>query len=181
MSDKKQLLWGCSAALLAAVALLIIFVLPAEYGWDPLGSGEALGLLDLSQEVSAALQVQEKPWRSDHRVFELAPFESVEFKYRLEQGAAMVYAWQAGGEVLFEMHAEPDGAAPGYAQTFNKASSDHDYGNYSAPFPGIHGWFWQNRSQDTVTVNLVTAGFYTAGISLRDGFSQSIDFEQDQP
>ena len=33
------------AALLVAIALLVTIVLPAEYGWDPLGSGAALGLL----------------------------------------------------------------------------------------------------------------------------------------
>jgi len=181
MSERRRIILGCCGALLVAIALLVSVVLPAEYGWDPLGSGKALGLMDLSAEVSGALQLQELPWRSDHRVFELAPFESVEFKYRLERGAAMVYAWQAGTEVVFEMHAEPDGAAPGYAETFNKASSDHDYGNYSAPFPGIHGWFWQNRSQETVTVNLVTAGFYTSAVAMSDGFSKSVDFDQDQP
>jgi len=35
-------------ALLAAVAILIAFVLPAEYGIDPLRTGQALGLTDLS-------------------------------------------------------------------------------------------------------------------------------------
>ena len=29
-----------------------------------------------------------------------------------------------------------------------------------APSTGIHGWFWENKSDKTVTLKLVSAGFY---------------------
>lgn len=50
----RRLLWSCTAALLAAVALLIVAVLPAEYGIDPTGLGSRFGLFDLSNANSGA-------------------------------------------------------------------------------------------------------------------------------
>jgi hypothetical protein len=45
----RSLLIATLVALLAAGAILIAFVLPAEYGIDPLGTGRALGLTDLAK------------------------------------------------------------------------------------------------------------------------------------
>ena len=44
----KKLLTATGIALLVAAAILIAFVLPAEYGIDPLKTGRALGLTDLA-------------------------------------------------------------------------------------------------------------------------------------
>ena len=41
------LLKGTLFALIAAIVVAVLFVLPAEYGVDPTGVGEKLGLLDL--------------------------------------------------------------------------------------------------------------------------------------
>src|SRR5438128_1562066 len=43
----KQIAAAAAAALAIAALLLAAAVLPAEYGKDPLGTGKALGLLDL--------------------------------------------------------------------------------------------------------------------------------------
>ena len=43
-----RILKATAVALLVAVAVLFIAVLPAEYGIDPLGTGKALGLTDLA-------------------------------------------------------------------------------------------------------------------------------------
>ncbi len=40
---------------------------------------------------------------------------------------------------------------------------------YSAPFSGIHGWFWENRGTGAVDIDLVTSGFYDHAIEFRDG------------
>ena len=45
----RSLLIATGGALLAACAILVAFVLPAEYGIDPLGTGRALGLTDLAK------------------------------------------------------------------------------------------------------------------------------------
>ena len=45
MSASRRIIVATSCALLVAAVILITSVLPAEYGWDPLGTGETLGLL----------------------------------------------------------------------------------------------------------------------------------------
>ncbi|HEY6815375.1 MAG TPA: hypothetical protein VI168_07550, partial [Croceibacterium sp.] len=47
--SRKKLLIGSVAALAAAGIAVVGFVLPAEYGIDPLGIGKALGLTKLSE------------------------------------------------------------------------------------------------------------------------------------
>ena len=100
MSQAKRIVMASLAALFTAVLILVLLVLPAEYGLDPLGTGKALGLMELSDGERGALSVQPSAWRQDEINFELIPFESVEYKYRLSAGAGMVYSWQANGEVL---------------------------------------------------------------------------------
>jgi hypothetical protein len=78
-----------------------------------------------------------------------------------EKGQALLYSWTATAPVNFEVHAEPDGAPKGYAQTYEKKDSQRQAsGTLTAPFPGIHGWFWENTTDAPVTVTLKSAGFY---------------------
>ena len=37
---------------------------------------------------------------------------------------------------------------------------DQSHGTFIAPSSGIHGWFWENRSDQPLTFKLVSAGFY---------------------
>jgi len=168
MKSNSSLLKASVASLVVASVLLVTVVLPAEYDLDPLGTGAALGLTGLSRTGPSALSDQPSPFRQDRIRFELAPFESVEYKYRMGVGAAMVFAWQASGEVVFDFHAEPDGAEEGYAESFEQGRDRIRYGSYVAPFAGIHGWFWENRGAETVTVILDASGFVDGAIEFRD-------------
>ena len=123
----------------------------------------------LSRDVTSTLARQEDRFLTDEMRFTLSPFESVEYKYRLEEGDSMLYDWRATGAVLYELHSEPDGAEPGYAESFDRARAERGAGTYVAPFPGIHGWFWENRGDADATLTLRTAGFYTTAFEFRDG------------
>ena len=61
---------AAGAALLAAGLILVMFVLPAEYGVDPLGTGARFGLLELGvtgQQVEALDGgVGGRRWPGDH-------------------------------------------------------------------------------------------------------------------
>jgi hypothetical protein len=176
------------AALLAAGLILVMFVLPAEFAVDPLGTGAKFGLLPLGvvgQQVDALnktaatagataqgaiLVAQEKPFQQETVDFKVAPREGMEYKYRLDKGEALLYSWSATGPVNFELHAEPDGAPAGYAQSYEKKSaSSGASGTLTAPFPGIHGWFWENTTDKEVTVTLRSAGFYNIAHEFRNG------------
>jgi hypothetical protein len=161
-------------------------VLPAEFAVDPLGVGAKLGLLELGQvgkqvdalNASSANQgsqaglivPQEKSFNHETVDFTLEPHGSIEYKYRLEKGESLLFSWKATAPVSYEFHAEPDGAPRGYAQSYEKASGRRDAsGTLTAPFPGIHGWYWENPTDQRVTVTLSSAGFYNLAHEFRTG------------
>ncbi len=42
---------------------------------------------------------------------DIAPYDYVEYKYRLAQSATMVYSWEATAPVIQDFHGAPDRAA----------------------------------------------------------------------
>lgn len=184
LEAKQRLAVAAGAALLGAGLILVMFVLPAEYGVDPLGTGARFGLVELGvtgQQVEALAEAsaggagqativaaQNRPFKGETIDFKVGPYEGMEYKYRLDKGEALLYSWKATAPVSFEFHAEPDGAPRGYAQTYEKGQDSREAsGTLTAPFPGIHGWFWENSSDQEVTVTLTTAGFYNMSHEFR--------------
>lgn len=167
--SRGRLAAGTAAALAVASLLLVAVVMPAEYGIDPLGTGELLGLTGLSGDAPAArsdgLVAHPESYRVDRRTFELPPGAFLEYKFSLEEGDAMLYSWTATDSVRSEMHSEEDGAPEGTAELFEvEESTAGRHGSYVAPFPGIHGWYWLNETDDTVRVTLHAAGFFDEGL-----------------
>ena len=175
MSPPRRILLATLGAFGAATAATVAFVLPAELGVDPTGIGRALGLTGLAEPPSRTVRQASAPLVVDGRRFELAPFESVEFKYRLAAGDGLVYAWAATGEVVFDLHAEPADAPPGVASSFAQGRGVQDRGTYVAAFAGAHGWFWENRGFETVAVALQVAGFPTAATHYYDGRAEAAE------
>jgi hypothetical protein len=156
----KKILIATAVALLTAAALLFGAVLPAEYGIDPLGTGKLLGLLALGQTQPIAIETDE--YRVDHAELSLYPAEWVEYFYRIDEGSNMMFTWAATGPVNINFHASPDGAPAGYAESFGPQNGEEGHGTYTAPFTGIHGWYWENIGTEKITITLTTAGFYTS-------------------
>lgn len=171
----KRVLLATGSAFVVATAAFVAFVLPAEFGIDPIGTGGALGLTALAGSPARDLHRTEGDLVEDLREFELAPFESVELKYDLAAGDGLVYAWSSTGEVVFDLHAEPEGAEPGVAEGFVQGRGVGDAGTYVARFDGIHGWFWENRGATTVTVRLRSVGFATGATRYHDGRAQRLE------
>jgi hypothetical protein len=181
--DVRTLTRASVIALIVAVILLVTVVLPAEYGIDPLGTGAALGVAALSGQVDEPVPppegekvapVQEGPFalypaefKVDSREFVLGPYEYVEYKYHLEQGATMLFAWRASRDVMHDLHGVPDGAPASAEQSFDGRPRREADGSFAAPFTGIHGWYWENPGGDTVTVRVTTSGFYTSAHEFR--------------
>jgi hypothetical protein len=175
-------------ALLVAGLLLVMFVLPAEFAVDPLGVGARTGLLELGEvgkQVDAlnastateqttgqasVIVARDKPFQHETVTFDLAPGEGMEYKYRLDKGQALLFSWSASVPVEYEAHAEPDGAPRGYAQSYEKGTDTQQAsGTLTAPFPGIHGWYWKNPTNQPITVTLTTSGFYSLAHEFRTG------------
>ncbi|MES3008484.1 MAG: hypothetical protein V4751_12015 [Pseudomonadota bacterium] len=176
--SRRQILLGTVAAILIAGTVLVIAVLPAEFGIDPLGVGRVLGLQELADASDGPLEPQTIVHRADSVEFVLGPFQSLEYKYRLSEGNSMVYSWQATGELAYDMHADPDNMeGEEFVESFDKGDGASSMGTYHAPFTGIHGWFWENRTFEEVVLRLHSAGFYEGTILFRDGgvFEQTLD------
>ena len=164
----KNILIASAIALLVAIAVLFVAILPAEFGVDPLGTGEVLGLNALSRD-EMPLEEQLEAHREDYVEFELGPFQSVEYKYLMDLDAPMVFSWTADGELYYDMHAEPAGLGGDYAESFEQGNASSKSGSYHAPFAGIHGWFWENRGSQFVVLRLYAAGFLQTSTVFRDG------------
>ncbi|PCJ19989.1 MAG: hypothetical protein COA96_15975 [SAR86 cluster bacterium] len=164
----KSIITATVIALVVAILVLLVAILPAEFGTDPLGTGELFGFTALSRDINP-LEEQLEIHRNDYVEFELEAFQSVEYKYLLDVDASMVFSWIADAEVYYDMHAEPAGLGPDYAESFEQGTADRRMGFFKAPFTGIHGWFWENRSLDTIVVRIYTSGFYQNSTVFRDG------------
>jgi hypothetical protein len=177
---REKIAVAAGFALLVAGALLLTVVLPAEYGLDPFGTGERLGLLALAEATEGAaaptvissgpaklVNPREGLYKVDSRQFQLEPREGMEFKYHIERGGGLLYSWTASAQVDFEFHGEPDGAKPGTYESYELSAGDRGAGSFTAPFTGIHGWYWENKGSSPVQVTLTSAGFYTRATEFR--------------
>ena len=175
-------------ALVAAAAILVTIVLPAEYAIDPVGTGRWLGLTDIASPPLAPVEavsptgavlapvqngpIGEYPAEFKLDVFEitLQSYEYVEYKYHLEQGATMLYSWTANAAVIHDLHGErASGAGDGGTaeESFDKRYRRQASGSFTAPFAGIHGWYWENPGGEPITIRLTSSGFYSSALEIR--------------
>jgi hypothetical protein len=98
----------------------------------------------------------------------LAPKEGMEYKYRIPKGGVLLYSWSSTAQLHYELHSEPEGSPRGYAESFDKHDARNEaHGIFTAPYPGIHGWYWENRSPTEVTIKLTSAGSYVESLEFR--------------
>jgi hypothetical protein len=180
IATPKQIVIASLASLSIAGALLLTTILPAEFNIDPLGTGKLLGIAGMSEaQTVGALNLQDQKIHRDRYQILLAPFESVEYKYRLEEGATMLFDWKANGELEYDMHSEQDGVDPQeYSPSFAKGVSSGAAGSFTAPFSGIHGWFWENRTSSDVLLELDSNGFFSTATEFRQGFEYKREFSE---
>lgn len=187
VEQRHRIAVAAGAALLVAGLVLVMFVLPAEFAVDPLGTGARFGLLDLGiigQQVealetagatgaageAAILAPQDRPFQHETVELKVGPRQWVEYKYRLEKGESLLYSWKTSGPVNLDFHAEPDGGPRGYAQSYEtRQAVTQASGTMTAPFSGIHGWYWENTTDEEVTVTLTSSGYYNIAHEFRDG------------
>lgn len=111
---------------------------------------------------------QPSRYKIDSREMTLAPDEGMEIKYNMQKGAGLIFSWKANARLAYEFHGEPDKKPEGkggtdYYETYDlddKEGKDQVHATFVAPSTGVHGWFWQNKTKEPVTLKLVSAGFY---------------------
>jgi hypothetical protein len=107
------------------------------------------------------------PFRTDVIDVPLRAGAELEYKIDLKAGATLVYSWEVRGVTdphsfytEFHGHTEPVGGR-GDLMFYEKGTGPRASGSLIAPWEGIHGWFWQNKSNASAVVRLRMAGFYT--------------------
>ena len=125
----------------------------------PDGCLEYLGRVDF--------QVRVRGQSVDVAEIEIAPYDYVEYKYRLAQTATMLYAWEATLPVIADFHGAPDGASTGGEVSIERQTKRRASGTLTAAFSGMHGWYWENPGNTPIRVKLTTAGFYTSAVEYR--------------
>lgn len=154
-------------AIVLATIIFVTLVLPAEYNTDPTGVGKLLGLTVLTPETTEQVneQTSEQPTeqtpQGDEATIVVPANRGVEYKFQMVKHAQMTYEWVTDGEPLyFDFHGEPKGDTTGYFESYTITTAAEVKGSMTMPFDGIHGWYWKNTSNKTVTVTLKTKGDY---------------------
>jgi hypothetical protein len=93
--------------------------------------------------------------------FTLAPDDATEVKVTMAKGAKVDYIWQTnGGKSNFDVHGDSKKLKINYHPYYKGTDSKRE-GTLEAAFDGGHGWFWRNRSKQTLTITIKTNGEYT--------------------
>jgi hypothetical protein len=190
LPSTQKLVKSTILAAATAAVLLVTVVMPAEYGIDPTGIGNLIGLkkmgeirVSLAQE-EAADKAQKSGTNTEAKQSEvnavaapapktvaaivnhetqvkLAPNEGAEIKVEMSKGKKVQYVWSTdGGKANFDMHADSKKLNIEYHQ-YSKGAEQRKEGELVAAFDGAHGWFWRNRTSQPITITLKTKGEYT--------------------
>lgn len=189
IQSTKSLISASLVAVLLAMVILFTAVLPAEYSIDPTGLGKKMGLNVLAEQSaqaakncpeSAQAQVGDKAEgkvkqslatvvpqvditmeRNDTVTIVIPPKKGLEYKFFMGRDYALDYSWKTDGKpIYFDFHGEPKGAKDGYFKSYETATNSEASGSLTTPFEGIHGWFWENASDQPITIQLNTKGVY---------------------
>ena len=166
IQSTKSLIKASVLASLLAVVILTTMVLPAEYGIDPTGLGEKMGLTVLAEPAEELIEpviasCDTVSVQDDSVTITILPHSGLEYKLYVEKGELLSYSWQTDGVALyFDFHGEPKGDTTGYFKSYKETILAKDSGSKKIPFSGSHGWYWKNETSLPVIVSLQTKGVY---------------------
>jgi hypothetical protein len=169
-----------------AVATLVVFgaILPAEFAIDPLGIGKASGLSRLWAPPEVAFDATKAGTGPLAREYEIGfrtdtieiPLKSgddprrgneLEYKVRMMQGATLIYEWSVSDITNpeefytdFHGHTLSENREAMTVATYKQATALGAKGALTAPFDGVHGWYFQNQAVPAVVVRVRLSGFY---------------------
>jgi len=119
-------------------------------------------------EETVAEQVQEQvpelvvtsSVQTDEKTITLIPDAWTEIKLEMEKDASVNYTWFTnGGRANYDTHGDSKSLNISY-HGYEKGSKQRDEGVLTAKFSGNHGWYWRNRTDETITITLKTNGSY---------------------
>jgi hypothetical protein len=180
LPTSTQLLKATVVAIAVAFILIVVVVLPAEYGSDPTGMGRILGLKEMGEiKMSLLEESQHKPAQEitasstdiyhkeetmvNNDVVEhtLEPGQAIEIKLEMIRESLVQYEWETTkGGLNYNLHGDGYKGTEHFVSYKKGRMVSSDSGELKAEFDGYHGWFWRNREDYPVTVRLETSGYY---------------------
>ncbi len=181
----KQLGKSFLIASTIAALLLVTFILPAEYNIDLLGTGKALGLDKLAAKstespdtvptantagapvaaesitIENTIIPYQENFLTEQRTIVLEPYDGIELKAAMAAGQRFVFQWYTdGANVYADMHGEKVNATDEFTSYWKQKQQQQAKGAFTAPFAGTHGWYWQNNSDEAITIHVAVSGFF---------------------
>ena len=177
LPSTSKLIKSTIIAIGIAAIILVTTVLPAEYGIDPTGAGELLGLKkmgeikeSLSEKAIAdksgsvgksASNIDLKPSNYISQKGEITisfkPNEGRELKVTMLKGEEINYNWHTDGEAIY-FAAHTDSGEP---HDYGEGTKSGDKGVLKAFCDGRHGWWYKNRTSKVVILTLQVDGKYS--------------------
>lgn len=188
LPSSARLLKSSIIAALAAVAILITIVLPAEYGIDPTGAGHVLGLTHMGEIKSQLHEEAEADHQSKmddegrsgfvdgllgffvanaHAQDVAEPWiEEVSFTLAPGEAAEFKLVMEENAEIEYlwvavggRLNFDLHGDGEAQEVSYEKGrGSPGGEGILKVQFAGNHGWFWRNRDKTEVSVTLSVRG-----------------------
>ncbi len=190
LPSSAQLLRSTVIAAVSALVILVMVVMPAEYGIDPTGMGRVLGLTEMG-EIKQELAIEaEEDHSSIREPNTLANYFSLvskliispahaqsadgwtdEVTFTLDPGDTQELKLTMNEGDIAEYRMLVDGGrvnfdlhahGDGKSVTYEKGrGSTGAEGELKAAFDGDHGWFWRNRDKSPSTITLQVRGTYS--------------------
>ncbi len=181
--SRKKLAIIMAGAAVAATAIVVLFILPAEFNRDPTGFGALTGIdriagpevIDVTAAPAGPNQTARNyptQLRSDTIEIMLPPESDgseLEYKVKMKAGDTLVYSFTVTGDeqhpewFYYDFHGESRPVPVGHKPTvieYRQATGLSNNGSLVAPFEGVHGWYVQNQSDKPLVVHLKISGFY---------------------
>ena len=184
LPTSAQLLKSTIIAIIVAIILLIMVILPAEYGTDPTGVGKILGLKEMGEIKISLLEESQNESSQENNTssiktdsveqvmvnntinndvveITIEPGKAIEIKLEMKSGSLVQYEWKTiKGGLNYNLHGDGYKGSQQFISYKKGRMVPSDSGELKAEFDGYHGWFWRNREKFSVTVSLQTSGDY---------------------
>jgi hypothetical protein len=90
--------------------------------------------------------------------------KGIEYKFKMLKYGKTKYEWSTGGMILYsDMHGEvllENPPKEEWFESYTEVYSNNVVGTLTAPFEGIHGWYFRNKNEEDIVVTIKLKGQY---------------------
>ena len=169
LPTSAQLLKSTIIAIMVAIILLVMVILPAEYGTDPTGVGKLLGLKEMGDIKMSLLEESQNELSQENNTssidtdsldktmvnntinndvveITIEPGKAIEIKLEMKSEFLVQYEWKTiKGGLNYNLHGDGYKGSQKFISYKKGRMIQSDSGELQAEFDGYHGWFWRNR------------------------------------